>query len=136
MEVLERMKGLLLLPALEMATTQQVADFYEVDRTVIYQISNRHKDELLSDGYCKMTGKDLRNFSGFDTMSNAKMTDKVNHILIEHGGVETKLSNSVNTFFPKRAILRVGMLLRDSVVAKEVRTQLFPMATQPKMVKN
>lgn len=27
--------------------------------------------------------------------------------------------------FPKRAILRVGMLLRDSEVAKEVRTQLL-----------
>ena len=27
--------------------------------------------------------------------------------------------------FPKRAILRMGMLLRDSEVAKEVRTQLL-----------
>lgn len=27
--------------------------------------------------------------------------------------------------FPCRAILRIGMLLRDSDVAKEVRTQLF-----------
>ena len=27
--------------------------------------------------------------------------------------------------FPRRAILRVGMLLRDSVIAKEVRTQLL-----------
>ena len=30
-----------------------------------------------------------------------------------------------NTLFPRRAIPRVGMLLRDSEVAKEVRTQLL-----------
>ncbi|MGE1009234.1 hypothetical protein [Bacillus cereus] len=30
-----------------------------------------------------------------------------------------------SNIFPKRAILRVGMLLRDSEVAKEVRTQLL-----------
>ena len=32
---------------------------------------------------------------------------------------------AANTLFPRRAILRVGMLLRDSKVAKEVRTQLL-----------
>ncbi|WP_242479850.1 hypothetical protein [Bacillus cereus group sp. N21] len=36
-----------------------------------------------------------------------------------------KIGYRRNGLFPKRAILRVGMLLRDSEVAKEVRTQLL-----------
>jgi hypothetical protein len=38
---------------------------------------------------------------------------------------DQKLANNSNNLFPRRAILRVGMLLRDSVVAKEIRTQLL-----------
>jgi len=34
-------------------------------------------------------------------------------------------NNKSNTLLPRRAILRIGMLLRDSEVAKEVRSQLL-----------
>lgn len=55
-DVLEKVKSLLLLPALELATTQQVADFYEVGVKAIEKLVERNKDELLSDGYSKLTG--------------------------------------------------------------------------------
>ena len=35
------------------------------------------------------------------------------------------LPNRGMKLFPKRAILRVGMLLRDSEIAKEIRTRLL-----------
>lgn len=53
--------------------------------------------------------------------------------MIEHGKCIFKITNDITLevpnrgvkVFPKRAILRIGMLLRDSEVAKEVRTQLL-----------
>ena len=44
------MKGLLLLPQLEMATTKQVADFYEVPLKTVESLVKYHKDEFESDG--------------------------------------------------------------------------------------
>ena len=58
-EVLEKVKGLLLLPAIEKAATQQVADFYEVDLEAIYSIVRRHSDELVGDGMITLKRKDL-----------------------------------------------------------------------------
>lgn len=95
MDVLDKVKKLLLLPELDMATTQQVADFYEVPLETIRSLVNRYKSEIEPDGMVKMTGK------------------------------EFKYAGTPKNLFPRRAILRVGMLLRDSEVAKEVRTQLL-----------
>lgn len=41
------------------------------------------------------------------------------------GDTEVLINNRGIRCFSKRAILRIGMLLRDSEVAKEVRTQLL-----------
>ena len=124
-EVLEKVKGLLLLPALEMATTQQVADFYEVDAEAVRQVMFRHRDEIDSDGFVTISGKDLKTALGSDKMSQTKITNKRGHFVVEYEGHTIKMSHAPNGLFPKRAILRVGMLLRDSEVAKEVRTQLL-----------
>ena len=49
-DVLQKVKGLLLLPGLEMATTKQVADFYEVKLTTINNMILMHREELEADG--------------------------------------------------------------------------------------
>ncbi|MBD7935933.1 hypothetical protein H9655_02735 [Cytobacillus sp. Sa5YUA1] len=115
-EVLDRVKGLLLLPNTELATTQQVADFYEVGKHVISMILSRHKDEIISDGMVSIKGKDL--------VVNNKLRTKSHkgHYKLDDG---TTIAYGVSNYYPRRAILRVGMLLRDSEVAKEVRTQLL-----------
>ena len=123
-DVLEKVKSLLLLPALEMATTQQVADFYEVDVNTLYSTINYHKEELVSDGYKSMRGKEV-----ITIMENSTLDFKGLSITKAQGGYlvngEYKLAYAGVGLFPKRAILRIGMLLRDSEVAKEVRTQLL-----------
>lgn len=58
-------------------------------------------------------------------MSGTKIINKRGHFLVETADGYVKMANRSNGLFPKRAILRVGMLLRDSEVAKEVRTQLL-----------
>lgn len=119
-EVLERVGELLLLPNTEYATTEQVAGYYKVEQTTIRQVCVRNNDELTSDGMVVLTGEqlsDIKSLSGFK--SRARQL----------------------TVYPKRAILRVGMLLRDGEVAKEVRTKLLDIIhdveqSNPEIVKN
>lgn len=108
-DVLDKVKELVFLPNTEFMTTEMVANFYEVKPEVVKQIAKRHKDEFLHDGYETKTLKQLVEFAG-DKMSLTKF-------------VSTKARTVA--LFPRRAVLRVGMLLRDSEVAKQVRTYLL-----------
>ncbi|EEM77731.1 hypothetical protein bthur0010_22490 [Bacillus thuringiensis serovar pondicheriensis BGSC 4BA1] len=121
MEVLNKVKELLLLPELDVATSQQVADFYEVDYEAIKKIIQRHTDELTEDGYRTIGGKQIKDILVRDSESRTKIKPMKGHFMIDG----YKISYRNMALFPKRAILRVGMLLRDSAVAKEVRTQLL-----------
>lgn len=116
--VLEKVKNLLLIPETEYATTTLVAEYYEVNIKAIQQIVIRNRDELLEDGLKVLKGKEILTNSVIDNMSTTKGSGycMVGNVKIAYGN---------NTLFPRRAILRVGMLLRDSPVAREVRTQLL-----------
>ena len=100
-----------MLPNTEFATTEQVAKYYEVEEVVLRQIAARNNDELTSDGLVTLRGKEIKDF--YDTR------DKLSQVSVvpERGGIlinGVKVAYSSNILFPKRAILRVGMLLRDS----------------------
>lgn len=111
-EVLDLVKGLLLLPNMAMATTKQVAELYKVSRYSINKVIERNRDELTSDGL---------NYQKY-----SEVAEKVN------GHDVNLLSSGVSYrgtyLFPKRAILRIGMLLRDSEVARGIRDQLLNIA--------
>lgn len=51
-----------MLPELEMATSQQVADFYGVNMDVIRQLVKSYRVEIESDGYATKTGKEVMGF--------------------------------------------------------------------------
>lgn len=118
-EVLEKVKELFLIPELEVMTVKQVAEFYEVDVDAIKRCYQRNKSEIDTDGTM--------------VLSINLLTEHFVPLEKDKGGTTYKLSNEVSikipnrgtTAFSKRAILRIGMLLRDSEVAKEVRTQLL-----------
>lgn len=118
-EVLNKVKELILLDELEMATTEMVAEYYGEDVGTIKMCVKRHSDEIESDGYKVWKKKDF-NESNIVLLSSTKT-----NFTVLLGNEETTISNRGIALFPKRAILRVGMLLRDSEVAKEVRTQLL-----------
>ncbi|MFJ7761977.1 ORF6N domain-containing protein [Bacillus toyonensis] len=111
--MLDRVKQLLLLPNKEMATTRQVAEFYEVDKKTIDLLVLRNKEEIDGDGYTVLKGDEMKTLKGH--LQNVGSLE-------DYG-----LGKFVSTvaLFPKRAILRVGMLLSKSEIAKEVRTQLL-----------
>ena len=124
LEVLDKVKQLFLLPKLEMMTTQQVADYYETDREILKKCYQRNEDEINSDGAARKPVSELT-----DLLRGQNVPTKNCHGYKEFDladGVTMRLPNSGSVLlFPKRAILRIGMLLRDSEIAKELRTQLL-----------
>ena len=119
-EVLERVKNLLLIPGMEFATMKQVAEFYDVEVKAIEKVCLRNKDELISDGVELKSYKDflIRQDVGLETVKGKVL------LTLENGNVLSVPNRGLKVFH-RRAILRIGMLLRDSAVAKEVRTQLL-----------
>lgn len=121
-EVLDKVKELFLLPELEMMTVQQMAEYYEVEEEVIQKCYQRNKTEIDSDGVIKRTSKSILGLIGQDVQL---VKNKGYAEIFLSDDVKLRVPHRGMKFFPKRAVLRVGMLLRDSEVAKEVRTQLL-----------
>ncbi|RAN88444.1 hypothetical protein B5P41_18440 [Bacillus sp. SRB_28] len=111
-DVLNKVGQLLLLDGLQMATARQIAAFYETELETIKTIYTRHKDELTADGMILYKGVQLDPFRCRAQHEHNKIT-----------GVSRKTRQAL--VFPKRAILRIGMLLRDSEIAKRIRTELL-----------
>ena len=134
-EVLDKVKELFLIPKMELMTTNQVADYYEVGLNIIKMCYQRNKAEIDEDGTVVKTSKDFNALVGekshdvtFDALtceSEAVSAGKGGMIYKFSNGVLLKVPNRGIRCFSKRAVLRIGMLLRDSDVAKEVRTQLL-----------
>lgn len=101
--ILERVGTLITLPESGFATTEQVAEFYRVSATAVKNIVQRHQDELEMDGYKSLSSKEFRETQLASLKSKARMI----------------------AIFPRRAILRVGMLLVESEIAKQVRHYLL-----------
>ena len=120
--ILDKVGNLILLSNTDYATTKQVADYYEVATRSIEDIIYLHKDELISDGFGVRKAEDFISELNFG-----------NKVIKQRGKFLVKISeDNILSFaprginlFPKRAILRIGMLLRDSLIAKEIRTQLL-----------
>lgn len=119
-EVLNKVKKLFLIPEMNVMTTKMVADYYEVGLEAIQSCYKDNKNEIDLDGVCIKPYKDfLSVLKGQVTIENGKTTIDLSDtikLVVPRRGVKV---------FPQRAILRIGMLLRDSLIAKEVRTQLL-----------
>lgn len=124
-DILDKVKSLLLLPHLECMTTQQVAEYYEVPIETVRSQYKENRDEFMSDGAIKNSVKDVGILIG-GLSTNLKTTNYRGRMEVDLDD-KTKLviPNVGIILYPKRAILRMGMLLRDSPIAKEVRTQLL-----------
>ena len=108
-EILEKIGNLLLLPNKDFATTKQVAEFFKVSIETVKSSIKDNKTELENNGLFLLKGQELKEFkASFD--GSFKTLSKINRELI---------------LFPKRAILNIGMLLRDSEVAKRLRQALL-----------
>jgi phage antirepressor YoqD-like protein len=107
-DVLDKVKKLNMLPDGDHVTVDMTANYFEVDVEAIQKVIQRHRDELQSDGMRLVKGQELKRYKqGYGQL------------------VHNLLYTPQLLFFPRRAVLRIGMLLRDSEVAKAVRSYLL-----------
>ncbi|WP_045305510.1 hypothetical protein [Saccharothrix sp. ST-888] len=103
-EVLDRVRALMLLPDGVHVTTEGVAAYFGVGETVIKAVVFDHRQELVSNGYRVVTGGELGYFKQLcGSQSRARSL----------------------ALFTRRAVLNVAMLLRDSETARQVRCYLL-----------
>jgi HJR/Mrr/RecB family endonuclease len=119
-DVLDRVKALSLLPDGMHVTTAMVAAYFGVTTEAIRQLKARHHEELVSNGMVTLQGPELAKFKR-DVLSR-----------FSEGYPQPRSSL---TLYSRRSVLNVAMLLRDSEVARQVRTYLLDMEylarTQP-----
>ena len=120
-EILEKVKAVFLISQLVMATTEQVAEYFGVPAKTISMTYLRNKEELDANGTVLLT----------PSMVNALNLQNVSSVAVR-GGCLFSIDNDVfainyrgTHFYPPRAILCMAMLLRNSAVAAEIRTQLL-----------
>ena len=110
-EVLSKVKDLVLLSDDTHVTVKMVADYYELPNKSIESLIFDHTEELTTDGLKILKGTELKDFKG---------------LLLKEGNLSNDIKFAPSlTIIPRRAILRIGMLLRDSEVAKKVRNYLL-----------
>jgi hypothetical protein len=109
-EVLDKVKALALLPDGLHVTSRMVAEYYEVEERAINRLMHRHRPELEDNGLTVLRGADLRRFESDNlSLSTKSYPQGRAHLAV----------------FTRRTVLNVGMLLRDSDVARRVRTYLL-----------
>lgn len=105
--VLDKVKALPYLTRDVRSTIKQAADYYEVNEKTIKRILAKKKEEFSEDGIEIVSS---------DALKNLKVRDM--------DVLDLKYSPRL-TLLTKRAILRIGMLLTGSEVAKSVRNYLL-----------
>jgi len=86
------------------ATTERVAEFYEVSVETTKKAANRHRAEFESDGLKTLRGNSLKQVRDILSLS---------------------FETSQALVWTPRAAIRLGMLLRDSQIAQQVRTTVL-----------
>lgn len=109
-DVLSKVKALALLPDGIHATTEIVADFYDVPVSTITSLAAANREELAANGRRVLRGPELREFAGpFGGLANLTGSTKARSLAL----------------YTRRTILNVGQLLKDSEVAEKVRAYLI-----------
>lgn len=113
--VLDRVKVVPTLPDNLHLTTEMVATFYDVPESTLRSLVKDHKDELSRNGLRVLKGAELKQLKDELAGQGPKSDDR------------TSLNPAISqlTLFNRRTLLNVGMLLRDSEVAKQVRMYLL-----------
>ena len=122
-EVLDQVKELLLLGDTDFATMEMVAKYYDVPIETIKSTINYNREEIEANGYRVYTKDNLLSLK-----FNLKTKRGGFNVLDNQNNVIASGSNNGIALFSKRAILNIGMLLRDSDVAKEIRSRLLDIA--------
>ncbi|MFJ1795617.1 hypothetical protein [Kitasatospora griseola] len=139
-EVLDEVKALVLLPDGLHVTTRMVADYFGVGERTIWTLVRRHRQELESNGYTVLRPVDNPASQPFKVKGWLVGGSEGGQPQAVAGGLPTQpVDNSWGgtqrpqgggngvALYSRRAVLNVAMLLRDSEVARQVRSRLLDM---------
>lgn len=127
-DVLDKIKQLVVMPNTEVTTVKQVAKYYEVEIPTIERITERNEDELSVNGYRLYRQKEVINLLNQQSVS----LNETIEIKPSRGKTEV-IINDIKIIVPsrglklfsRRAVLNVGMLLTRSPIAEKVREYLL-----------
>ncbi|MFD8072185.1 phage antirepressor KilAC domain-containing protein [Streptomyces sp. NPDC059718] len=109
-DVLDKVKVLATLPDGFHVTTGMVAVYFQVPVKTVESVVEVNRQELESNGYRVLRGADLTEFAApFGGAANLGLSPMARSVAV----------------FNRKAVLNVGQLLRDSEVARQVRTYLL-----------
>ncbi|MER7042226.1 hypothetical protein [Streptomyces microflavus] len=113
-DILDKVKSLVMLPDGIHVRTEDVARYFEVSTEVVKKVTQRHREEVTENGLKLLRGSELQVFHR-DMLSLWK------------GGKEESYPQAATrlTLYTRRTVLNVAMLLRDSDIARCVRTYLL-----------
>lgn len=103
-DVIDKVKVLSMMPDDLHVTRDMVANYFEVDPETIKKLVQRNQDELQANGLRILRGQELR-----DMMSLSSIDSRASALMV----------------FTRRTVLVTAMLLRDSPVARQLRTHLL-----------
>lgn len=113
-DVLDKVKALVMLPDGVHVRTEDVARYFEVSTEVIKKLTQRHRDEVNENGLQVLRGDDLQLFH----------RDMLSLWNVNQGESYPQAATQL-TLYTRRTVLNVAMLLRDSDIARCVRTYLL-----------
>lgn len=113
-DALDKIKSLAMLPDGIHVRTEDVARYFEVSTASVKRLTDRHQAELVDNGMRVLRGSDLRSFHS-DMMS---LWDGEKPRSYPQAATQLRL-------YTRRTVLNIAMLLRDSDIARCVRTYLL-----------
>ncbi|MGW2179682.1 hypothetical protein ACWCXX_16585 [Streptomyces sp. NPDC001732] len=113
-DILDKVKSLVMLPDGIHLRTEDVARYSEVSTTTVRRLTDRHRGELTENGMCVLRGAELQSFHS-DMMS----------LWVGEAPESYPQAASRLRVCTRRTVLNVAMLLRDSDIARCVRTYLL-----------
>ncbi|ACO26791.1 phage antirepressor KilAC domain-containing protein [Bacillus cereus] len=122
-DVINKAGGLMLLDNESLAPLNEVARFYNATRDTIKMLIRNNRAEFQKTGIKVVSSRDVINSVSKNNLPT-EIEQKNGYKLVTIGKHSAKIANGRNTLLTKDSVIRVGMLLRDSEVAREVRDQL------------
>ncbi|MFC9245221.1 hypothetical protein ACFT7S_14715 [Streptomyces sp. NPDC057136] len=113
-DVLDKVKSLVMLPDGIHVRTEDVARYFEVSTTSVRRLTDRHQPELNENGLRILRGSELRTFQS-----------DMKSLWTEEAPESYPQAATQLRLFTRRTVLNVAMLLRDSDIARCVRTYLL-----------
>ncbi|MDP9950709.1 MULTISPECIES: hypothetical protein [Streptomyces] len=116
-DVLDKVKSLVMLPDGIHVRTEDVARYFEVSTEAVKKVTQRHRAEVVENGLILLRGAELQLFHR-DMLS--LWGREAREVRESYPQAATQL-----TLYTRRTVLNIAMLLRDSDIARCVRTYLL-----------